>query len=99
MTGMEIFGITPAYAQAIEVSGLSSAGESITLLGLFWQAGPVVKAVMIGLLLASIWSWAIIFDKIFLFARTRRQLDRFEEVFWSGRSLEELYRSRGGWGR
>ena len=48
---------------------------------------------MIGLLLASIWSWAIIFDKIFLFARTRRQLDRFEKVFWSGQSLEELYRS------
>ena len=93
MTGMEIFGITPAYAQAIEVSGLSSAGESITLLGLFWQAGPVVKAVMIGLLLASIWSWAIIFDKIFLFMRTRRQLNRFEKVFWSGQSLEELYRS------
>ncbi|MEC9344046.1 MAG: protein TolQ [Pseudomonadota bacterium] len=90
---MEIIGIAPAYAQGVEVTGLSGAGESVTLLGLFWQAGAVVKAVMIGLLLASVWSWAIIFDKIFLFMRTRRQLNRFEKVFWSGQSLEELYRS------
>ena len=93
MMVMELFGIAPAYAQGVEVSGLSSAGESVTLIGLFLQAGLVVKAVMIGLLLASIWSWAIIFDKIFLFMRTRRQLNRFEKVFWSGQSLEELYRS------
>ena len=48
---------------------------------------------MIGLLLSSVWSWAIIMDKWFLFARTRMQLNRFEKVFWSGQSLEELYRS------
>ena len=57
------------------------------------RPGFTVKLVMIGLLLASVWSWAIMIDKMILFARTRRQLDRFEEVFWSGRSLEELYRS------
>jgi biopolymer transport protein TolQ len=48
---------------------------------------------MIGLLVASIWTWGIIFNKWWLFARTRGQLDRFEKVFWSGQSLEELYRS------
>jgi biopolymer transport protein TolQ len=50
-------------------------------------------AVMIGLLLASIWVWAIVIDKLILFNRTRRGMDRFEQAFWSGQSLEELYRS------
>jgi biopolymer transport protein TolQ len=49
--------------------------------------------VVIGLLLASIWSWAIIFEKLFAYRRVRSQMDRFEKVFWSGHSLEELYRS------
>jgi biopolymer transport protein TolQ len=46
---------------------------------------------MVGLLVASIWCWAIIVDKAILFSRTRRAMDRFEEVFWSGSSLEDLY--------
>src|SRR5690606_21219020 len=92
MDPMTLFGVAPALAQGVEVSGLGGPGESVSLLGLFLQAGLVVKLVMVGLLLASIWSWAIIFDKWLLFTRTRRQLDRFEKVFWSGQSLEELYR-------
>lgn len=92
MLGMSVFAVTTAFAQGVETGGLEAAGD-LSLFGLFLQAGWIVKLVMIGLLLASIWSWAIIIDKLFLFARTRRQLDRFEEVFWSGRSLEELYRS------
>jgi biopolymer transport protein TolQ len=51
----------------------------------------VVKLVMVGLLAASIWCWAIIVNKALLFARTRNAMDRFEQVFWSGSSLEELY--------
>jgi biopolymer transport protein TolQ len=93
MDGMAIFGIAPAFAQVVDSSGLGGPAESVTLFSLFWQAGPVVKLVMIGLLAASVWSWAIILDKIFLYSRTRRQLDRFEKAFWSGQSLEELYRS------
>jgi biopolymer transport protein TolQ len=65
----------------------------VTLWGLFWQAHFIVKAVMIGLLIASIWVWAIVIDKTILYARTRRQMDQFEQVFWSGQSLEELYKS------
>lgn len=57
------------------------------------QAGWVVKLVMIGLLGASVWTWAIVFDKVVAFARMRSALDRFEQVFWSGQSLEELYRT------
>jgi biopolymer transport protein TolQ len=58
---------------------------------MFWTAHIVVKLVMVGLLAASIWCWAIIVNKAVLFTRTRKAMDRFEQVFWSGSSLEELY--------
>ena len=58
---------------------------------LFMQASPIVKGVMIGLLLASIWSWAIIIEKLFAFRRARIEADKFEQLFWSGQSLDELY--------
>jgi biopolymer transport protein TolQ len=50
-------------------------------------------SVLIGLLLASIWVWAIVIDKLVLFSKTRKSMDRFEQAFWSGQSLEELYRT------
>jgi len=87
-----VFGVSQAFAQGIEGSQLEGTID-VSLLGLFLEASLAVKIVMIGLLLASIWSWAIILDKWLMFGRTRRQLDRFEKVFWSGQSLEELYRS------
>ena len=88
-----LLGVTTAFAQEVDAGALGAAGASVSLLELFLQSGIVVKLVMIGLLVASIWSWAIIIDKALLFARTRRQFDRFEKVFWSGQSLEELYRT------
>jgi biopolymer transport protein TolQ len=60
---------------------------------LFRNAHLVVKLVMIGLLGASVWSWAIVLEKFFLFAKTRKETDKFEQVFWSGQSLEELYQA------
>src|SRR5262245_9828393 len=48
---------------------------------------------MLGLLLASVWVWAIVIDKTLLYTRTRRAMDVFEQTFWSGQSLDELYRS------
>ena len=82
-----------AFAQQVSQNELASATVDTSLIGLFLEASLVVQIVMIGLLLASVWCWAIIVDKILLFARTRRQLNRFEQVFWSGQSLEELYRT------
>ena len=67
--------------------------HDMSLFGLFWQAHIVVKLVMVGLLGASIWCWATIVNKSMLLSRTKREMNAFEEVFWSGRSLEELYRS------
>ncbi len=76
----------------MEISALGSPGE-LSIWALFWQAGWVVKLVMIGLLGASVWSWAIIIDKSMGYGRVRRALNRFEKIFWSGQSLEELYRN------
>jgi biopolymer transport protein ExbB/TolQ len=66
-------------------------GGGMSFLELFLAAHIVVKAVMIGLVIASVWSWAIIIEKLFAFRRARIEADRFEQLFWSGQSLEELY--------
>jgi biopolymer transport protein TolQ len=74
-------------------SALPVASSDVSLIALFWQAHIVVKFVMLGLLSCSIWVWAIAIDKIFLYARTRRAMDRFEPAFWSGQAIDDLYRA------
>jgi biopolymer transport protein TolQ len=69
------------------------ASSDLSLFALFLHAHILVQAVMIGLLLASVWVWAIAIDKTLLFGRMRRAMDRFEQAFWSGQSLDELYKS------
>ncbi|SOE16292.1 cell division and transport-associated protein TolQ [Hoeflea halophila] len=76
----------------MEQVGLAATSD-VTLWSLFMEAGFVVKLVMLGLVGASIWTWAIVADKWISFGKFRRQLDQFEQVFWSGQSLEELYRT------
>ena len=71
----------------------SQAVHDLSLWALFWNAHLIVQIVMLGLLVASVWCWAIIIDKTLLFARSKKAMDRFEDVFWSGQSLEELYRT------
>ncbi|GAB4542360.1 MAG: protein TolQ [Parvularculaceae bacterium] len=75
-------------------AGLSSAAE-FSLTNLFFQADPVVKGVMAILVLASIWSWAIIFDKAMSYGKLKKLANRFEDMFWSGRPLDELYKKLG----
>ena len=77
----------------METVDLAAAATNVSLWSLFMQAGFIVKLVMIGLLGASVWTWAIVIDKYINYGRARRQVDQFEQVFWSGQSLEELYRS------
>jgi biopolymer transport protein TolQ len=67
--------------------------SDLSLFTLFWHAAWIVKGVMIGLLICSVWVWAIAIDKTVLYTRTKHAMDRFEQAFWSGQSLEELYRS------
>lgn len=70
-----------------------AAGTSMDMSfwGMFWHAHFVVKAVMIGLLVSSLWSWAIIINKFMLISSVEKSMDRFEDSFWSGHSLEVLY--------
>ncbi|MEA1938626.1 MAG: protein TolQ [Pseudomonadota bacterium] len=63
----------------------------LSMLSLFFQADIVVKIVVLLLLLASIWCWAIIIDKIMAVRRLKRKADAFEESFWSGGSLDDLF--------
>ncbi len=66
-----------------------------SLWALFLRADLVVKIVMVGLAFASVWSWAIIIDKAWRFRRLLRDADQFEDDFWSGRPLDELYQQIG----
>jgi biopolymer transport protein TolQ len=74
---------------ALSLSGSVNYDMSIT--GLFLQADPIVKVVILILVLASFWTWAIIFEKVLRMRRLRSQALDFEEAFWSGGSLEDLY--------
>ncbi|MFC0501898.1 MULTISPECIES: protein TolQ [Asaia] len=64
-------------------------------LDLFLHASIVVQLVMVGLILCSAFVWAVIIEKIILIRRVNREATEFEDRFWSGGSLEDLYDSDG----
>jgi biopolymer transport protein TolQ len=72
-----------------------SITHDLSIIGLFLQSDAIVKLVMLILLLASFWSWAIIFDKVMRIRRLRHAASSFEESFWSGGSLDDLYERVG----
>jgi biopolymer transport protein TolQ len=74
--------------------GVSAAGD-LSVWALFMNASLVVKLVMLGLLLCSIMVWAIIIDKFVTIRRINRAASGFEDRFWSGGSLDDLYESDG----
>ena len=80
--------------QAAELAGSVDAAN-FSVWGLFIQATWIVKIVMIILLLASVWSWAIIFEKVWNLRRLQRSATVFEDEFWSGGSLDSLYEKIG----
>ncbi|MBV8978489.1 MAG: protein TolQ [Alphaproteobacteria bacterium] len=78
----------------VEVQGNESAGPAISgisIVSLFNRADLLVKAVLVLLLLASVWSWTVIISKSIALAALRSRASKFEKVFWSGRSLDDLY--------
>ena len=79
---------------SIALAGSAEVGD-LTIWGLFLQADWVVKAVMVLLLFASVWTWAIIIDKIWRLRRLETRAVRFEDAFWSGGSLDDLYERVG----
>ncbi|MDP2620839.1 MAG: protein TolQ [Hyphomicrobiales bacterium] len=83
----------PASSAELFQAAIIAPTGDFSFLALFLQAHIVVKSVMIGLIAASVWCWAIVIEKYLIVRRVERQADHFEEVFWSGQSLEELYGS------
>jgi biopolymer transport protein TolQ len=74
---------------------VAAAASDLSILTLFLQADIVVKIVMALLILASVWVWAIVFEKATALRRANRQADAFEDRFWSGGSLDDLYEQEG----
>jgi biopolymer transport protein TolQ len=79
----------------VQAVGLATPGGDLSLVSLFLHADIVVQLVMGLLLIASICVWAIIFEKITVLRRVNREADTFEDRFWSGGSLEDLYEVEG----
>ena len=81
--------------RAIDAVNLGAAAADMSIWSLFVQADIVVKLVMILLVFASVWVWAIVFEKVTTLRRANRAADGFEDRFWSGGSLDELYEAEG----
>ena len=75
---------------AVEL-GSDAVAHSLSPVQLFLEADLIVKAVILVLIASSFWSWAIIFEKVMRFRRITRQAAEFENAFWSGGSLQQLY--------
>ena len=78
--------------QPLETAQLpGTVSHSLSILDLVGQADIIVKLVLLILVLASFWSWAVIFDKLMRLRRLRQSAASFEETFWSGGSLDDLF--------
>ena len=81
--------------RAIDAANIGAAASDLTVWGLFIQADIVVKLVMVVLVFASVWVWAIVFEKVTSIRRANRAADGFEDRFWSGGSLDDLFEQEG----
>ncbi|GLQ06328.1 protein TolQ [Sneathiella chinensis] len=79
----------------VAAQNLGAAAHDLSMISLFMRADIVVQLVMIVLILASFWCWAIIIDKIIKFRKVTAESDDFEHDFWSGGNLEDLYKKVG----
>ena len=69
--------------------------SDFTMWALFARATLIVKFVMVMLILASIWCWAVIIDKVIQYRRARREAAAFDRAFWSGEPLDQLFEEIG----
>lgn len=81
--------------QAVNSQTLAPTPETVehglSMLDMFWGADPIIKLVMLMLVAASFWSWTIIFQKTMRLRKLTDAADQFEESFWSGGALDDLY--------
>lgn len=84
---------TPLHAvNSLPIAPVTEAvNHSLSMTELFWGADPLIKLVMLMLVAASFWSWTIIFQKVVRLRRLNAAADQFEEAFWSGGALDDLF--------
>ena len=71
------------------------AGSAMSPVALFLQADIIVKSVMIGLILASVWTWAIIIAHALKIRQIGRETDKFERDFSKAEDIDRFYEQRG----
>ncbi len=79
----------------IENIGLANDAVTLSPVKLFMEADIIVKLVMVGLALASIWTWAIIISFAMKIGRIRRQSDQYETAFWQTEDIDAFHKTRG----
>lgn len=88
----------PSQLPDVTTSTIGAAAplvHDMSLWGLFMSADLIVKAIIIGLLLASFWSWSIIFNKSMRLRALNKEANSFEDNFWSGGSLDAMFKRIG----
>lgn len=82
-----------ATENIINTMNITVPNNHMSILSMINSADITSKLVMLILAVASIWSWTIIFEKIFVLRRMKKKMIEFENFFWSGQVLETLYDS------
>ena len=81
-----------APVETVDAATLAATtAHDLSMMGLFLQADLIVKSVMIALILASIWCWAVIIAKRSTLKRLNKKANIFEDSFWSGEPLDKIY--------
>ena len=78
-----------------DLGGSAPPADDFSILAVIERADWIVKGVIAILVFASIWSWAVIFEKLMLLRRINGRATRFENRFWAGGSVDELYADVG----
>lgn len=81
-----------APVETVDAITLAAASaHDLSMISLFWEADFIVKAVMMALILASIWGWTVILAKRSTLKRLNKKANLFEDSFWSGEPLDKIY--------
>lgn len=79
----------------MDKQALTEAASGFSMWDMVWSSDMMTKIVMIGLIAASVWSWAIIIEKVTMLREVKKRSRSFESRFWSGGSLDKLFESVG----